>query len=275
MTDIIKGRYFGVVFPTIRGRQVSLQLFLDENEYTQRLILSNFARGVPYEPEISRLFLEFLTEGDTVIDVGAHVGYYSLLASVLVGAPGKVIACEMSKANLLRLLYHCQINNASNISIVAGAVGDQCREVSFFVNLDNDGGHALWNVGNHPYNQNSAKQRQQEKVIMRTLDAITQEYEVAKIKLIKIDVEGAEPLVLKGGRNTIDRLKPPFVICEINEFGLQQMGYSQMSVRHFFYDLGYHSYVITDRLLPLLPNSNWQQGLFNVLFSIHTDLHKS
>lgn len=267
MAYTLKGSHVGITFAGPQGSPLSLQLFLDGREFTQKLMLTCFSKGKLYEPEVSRLFLAFLTEGDVVIDVGAHVGYFSLLAATLVGNSGRVIASEMCRDNIMRLFYHCQLNSLPNIQIVEGAIGNCQQEVSFYVNQDNDGGHALWDVGKHPYNQKSASNPVQKRVTMRTLDSITRELNIDRIKLIKMDVEGAEPLVLEGGKTTIVNCKPPFVICEINKFALQQMGYDPMIVRHFFSDLGYDSYLITDRLLPLPAGENYGQGLYNLLFA--------
>ncbi|NJK59894.1 MAG: FkbM family methyltransferase [Oscillatoriales cyanobacterium SM2_1_8] len=134
-----------------------LNLFLNPQEFTQRLLWQALAHNQPYEPATSFLFCRYLRPGDRAVDVGAHVGYYTLLAASLVGATGQVLACELALPNFQRLSYHLQINNLTNVQPVWGAIGDRTGEVSFFVNADNDGGHALWDVGQHPFNQQSAQ----------------------------------------------------------------------------------------------------------------------
>ncbi len=268
MNYTLTGRYIQVNIASSHNTNIELKLFLNDQEFTQRLILSSLSSGKFYETHVSQLFLKLLEPGDTVIDIGAHVGYYSILSSYLVGASGRVIACEMNRDNFIRLCYHKDLNNCNNLIPIAGAIGDELKEVTFFINQDNDGGHALWNVGEHFCNQKSLAEPKQEKVTMRTLDEIVKCHNLDRVKLIKIDTEGAEPLVLKGGQESIAQLKVPFIISEINEFGLNQLGFNQMSVRKFFYDMGYSCYLILPNgLTELAPTTYHPEGLFDVLFS--------
>jgi FkbM family methyltransferase len=94
-----------------------------------------------YEYEKRRLFERALREGFTVFDVGAHVGFYTLLASVLVGAKGKVFAFEPLPRNLHYLKEHLRRNRVENVSVVEAAVSDRSGFAAFEEGLYDSGGH--------------------------------------------------------------------------------------------------------------------------------------
>lgn len=75
-----------------------------------------------YEPEQTILFINKLKESDVVFDVGAHIGYYTLLSSEIVGSTGKVFAFEPDPRNSYYLKKHNCINRADNVTIVNKAV---------------------------------------------------------------------------------------------------------------------------------------------------------
>ena len=74
-----------------------------------------------YEPYKTRAFLANLKEGDIVVDVGAHVGYYSALASLKVGDQGKVFSFEPRPLNIGFFKEHMRVNALHNISLYEGA----------------------------------------------------------------------------------------------------------------------------------------------------------
>ncbi|MGQ9864798.1 MAG: FkbM family methyltransferase [Pseudanabaenaceae cyanobacterium] len=245
---------------------LALQFFLNPQEFTQGLMWQALTHNQLYEPAISLLFARYLRPGDRVVDVGAHVGYYTLLAAALVGETGQVLACELSVTNFHRLIYHLQINGFTQVQAVLGAIGDRLGEISFFVNADNDGGHALWDVGDHPFNRQSAQAPRQATAPMRTLDSLLTG-EGPPLRLLKIDTEGAEPLVLAGARETLARWRPPVVILEVNQFGLEKLGFSQMDVRRPLQELGYTGYVLGPRPHPLAPDEVHPAALFDMAFT--------
>ncbi len=247
-----------------------LKLFLNPQEFTQALMLDAFSQGLMYEPEVVRWFPQFLQPGDRMIDIGAHIGYYTLIAAMLVGETGMVVSCELETSNYKRILHNVAINHFQQVRVIHGAIGDAQQETQFFFNLDNDGGHALWNVGDHPFNTKSQDNPFVQTIPMTTLDALVQQHGLDAIKLIKIDTEGAEHLILRGGQHTLETLRPPFVIVEINAFGLQKLGSSQMQLRSFMTSLGYDSYLLdgqSEQLIKLATHQAYDHGLFNLLFT--------
>lgn len=151
-----------------------------------------------YELEKQKLFEKIVKEGDIVYDIGAHVGFYTLLASELVGERGKVFAFEPLPRNLYFFKKHTVLNSCSNIEIIEAAVSDKEGRVSFsegessFTGKLNEEGRL--------------------KVISITLDDLLKEGKILPPNIIKIDVEGAEYQVLKGAFDILKKYKPALIL---------------------------------------------------------------
>ncbi len=146
-----------------------------------------------YEREQTALFREHLRPGDTVLDVGAHVGYYTLLSSVLVGDRGAVWAFEPNPQNAGFLRRHVEINGRGNVRITQAAVSDTDGTARFDFGTGSGTGHLA---------EGGALE-------VRTvrLDDFARENGL-RVAAVKIDVEGAELAVLAGGEETLRRDRP-------------------------------------------------------------------
>ncbi|MCC6773783.1 MAG: FkbM family methyltransferase [Gemmatimonadaceae bacterium] len=247
-----------------------LRLVLDPDQMSQRFMLNDLTAGQLYESETSNFIGSILQPGDTFIDIGAHVGYFTMLASTLVGPAGAVYWFEPELSNYAHLLEHIEINAATNVRPLHMAVGASPGTADFFVNADNDGGHALWEVGRHPFNERTRQAPVARKVFVTSLDHIFEQRDMRTLKAIKIDAEGAEFAILVGARELLRRTRIPFIVAEINRFGLESMGASERHVREFMTELGYETYLFQpgqsfiQRLQPdESPETNY---VFNVLF---------
>ena len=198
-----------------------LKLQLDINSPSQRYMYEHPPLNTTYEEDTVDVILKYLTKEDTFIDIGAHVGYFTVLGSHLAN---KVYAFEPDKTNYDNLVRNCKINGLNNVETFQLAVGDCNRKVSFYENLDNDGGHALWNPGVHPFNQWCKENVSMKIVDQGTLDTMVDFYKIDKVKMIKIDTEGAEVLILRGMEKTLKNKYLKVVICEHNDFGMQNLG---------------------------------------------------
>jgi FkbM family methyltransferase len=151
----------------------------------------NFFLGT-YEPEQTEAFVGAVRAGAVVYDVGAHYGYYSLLASRLAGTAGRVIALEPSPRNLRVLRKHMELNRAANITVLETALSDHQGEAQF----DNRAGSGVGHLS--PEGPLTVK--------LTTLDLLASRFPAPDV--LKIDVEGAEEAVLTGGRETLARSRP-------------------------------------------------------------------
>lgn len=247
-----------------------LRLLLDPGQMSQRFMLDDLTAGRLYEGETSNFFGSILQPGDTFIDIGAHVGYFSMLAAQLVGPTGAVFSFEPEPGNFAHILEHIEANGVTNVRPLHMAVGAAPSVADFFVNADNDGGHALWEVGRHPFNERSRQAPQTRKVFVTSLDHLFEGRDMRGLKAIKMDAEGAEFAILVGARDLLRRHRIPFIVAEINRFGLESMGASERHVRGFMHELGYETYLFQpgqsfiQRLQPdETPETNF---VFNVLF---------
>jgi FkbM family methyltransferase len=251
------------------GLERDIVLQLDPACFSQRLMLDYFRSGRLLEPETSALVDMLLQPGDTFIDIGGHVGFFSMLAAGLVGPTGRVYVFEPERANYAHLLTHIALNKFHHVFPFQWAVGHRTAVVDFFTNFDNDGGHALWEPGRHPFNQKSRQQVSKESVFLVNLDDIFGSAQPGFAKLIKIDTEGNEANVLRGARNFLSRAQVPAVITEINQFGLAQLGSSEQELRTLMTDLGYTTYALLGDLpVRLAPHESIQTSyVYNVLFA--------
>jgi len=159
------------------------------------------------EPELFHL-PQFLMPGGVFLDVGANIGMFSLRAATLVGPEGRVIAVEPAEVSADRLKRNLALNELHNVVLVRAALSDVVGEANLYhVELGND--PQAWSILPEAGGADS------EKVAMTTLDALASEQGLLRLDLVKMDVEGAEPLVVAGGRETLARFRPG-VIFEVN-----------------------------------------------------------
>ncbi len=227
------------------GRETGFKIRLDISQHAQKIMWNYLSKGQHYEPETSQFFSSILEQGDCVIDIGAHIGYFSLLAATLVGPSGKVISFEPENSNYRHLRLNMQLNNLLNCHTFNLPLGSRVENKTFYINSDADGGHALWDVGLHPLNEKSRRDRLTKQLQVHTLDSLFGDNSLGSLKLIKIDAEGAEQAILEGGLDTIKINSVPYIICEVNRFGLEQMGSNEDGLRGLLKNAGYESYLLT------------------------------
>ncbi|HEU0251969.1 MAG TPA: FkbM family methyltransferase, partial [Pyrinomonadaceae bacterium] len=153
----------------------------------------------------TRLFRELITPGMVVIDVGANIGYFSLLASTLVGSGGCVHAFEPDPVNCGLLRKNVRMNHASNIKVVQAALSNNDEPLQLFLNSDNKGDHRIWEATGEARTRISVK--------AMTLDQYLNETGTVP-KFIKIDVQGAEGYVLEGMNETLAQSELSYLILE-------------------------------------------------------------
>lgn len=151
--------------------------WLGSYEYAKRIVIERIVR-----------------ENSVFFDIGAHVGFYTLLASVLVGARGKVFAFEPFPANLVYLKEHLRLNNVDNVVVVEAAVSE--RE-----------GFALFEEGpSSSMGRISPTGRLQVRTV--AIDDLVARKELPVPDYIKMDIEGGELLALLGAKSTLAEFHP-------------------------------------------------------------------
>jgi len=215
---------------------------------------------IPYEPEVVNILTEMLQPGDTFVDIGAHIGWFTLLGAKIVGPFGRVLSIEPNFSNYRYLKRHLEINDLNgSVRSHRVALHSKTKKTKLYLNADNDGGHALWPVWNHPFNCKSAKKRKTIKIQTTTLDDLCDKEKVSRIKLVKIDTEGSEGEILKGASDLLSNKRIRHIVMEINDFGLRQMKTNNDEIIAFMDGYGY-DYV---RL-----SYYEDEYIYNVLFSL-------
>lgn len=166
-----------------------------------------------YEPELTTLMPRLLSPGGTMVDVGANVGYYSVLASSVVGADGFVVAFE-PHPDLARLTAVNLVINHMRASchVERSAAHDEAAELEFFVRGRFGANSSLGPVTDGELDELGDTQRTIT-VPAVEIDAVLAELDrTAAVDLMKIDVEGAEVGALRGARRTISESRPRIVL---------------------------------------------------------------
>jgi FkbM family methyltransferase len=170
---------------------------LDPSEWLQLEVLVSGGT----EPLTTSLIEQLVKEGDTVIDIGAHVGHHSLIAARSTGPEGHVYAFDPQPYNCDRIARNASYNNFSQVSVICAAGGD----FDGFINipLQSESDRARLSLAlDGPNDQNIYMETN-----VRRLDTFISDKKLKKIKLLKIDVEGFELEVLQGLGKEIQRVE--------------------------------------------------------------------
>jgi FkbM family methyltransferase len=191
-----------------------------------------------FEPNELTWLSETLTEGMTMIDIGAHMGMYTLTASKLVGESGIVVALEPSTREFQRLTFHVTLNDLRNVRCLQVAASSACGEAALKIAWEWNSGHNTFGEFFNP----AVEMTREERVPMQTVDALVAAQRLQRVDVIKIDVEGHELQVLAGTVETLTRFRPR-VLIEVCEETLRRQGASAEAVLGF---LTKHGYVLSE-----------------------------
>lgn len=211
--------------PSYRGlfelplaNQMAPRMLMGEYEATQRI-----------------LFEHLIRPNDQVIDVGANVGLYTVLAAQLAGPAGKVLAIEPVPAMLNLLHANVRRNYLQQVAIFEGVATDREQECQIHTVAGAEEYSSLRTIA-HP----NRPQGEEIKVTVQglTLDQLAERYRIAP-RLVKVDTEGAEGLVYSGSRETLKKFRP-YVLSELDDRLLAGFGWSSGRVVRVLEEVGYH-----------------------------------
>lgn len=189
--------------------------------------------GKAYEPTTVRLFKESLRPGATVLDIGAHVGFYSLLAARAVGPRGRVLSFEPAPSNFKALQLNIQTNGYTNITPIQKAVGSEEGTRAFYLSEKSDC------QGLTPHHL--AATTTVCPVDCTTIDAFLRGQAV---DLVKMDIEGSEPAAIAGMRATIAGSPNLTLFTEFNPPCLRRAGYEPGEYLDLLMQIGFHVEVV-------------------------------
>ncbi|MFN3188083.1 MAG: FkbM family methyltransferase [Candidatus Paceibacteria bacterium] len=186
-----------------------------------------------WETHIGNILCSELHSNDVFIDVGANIGYFSLMASSIVGERGRVLSFEPLDNLFNQLSKSIELNSFNNIKLIKKACGNSIEEAVIGISQKNIGGSSIVNIDTFT---------QKQKISITTLD-IELENVIDKLDFIKIDVEGYEYEVLLGANNLITKFKPKILLEFSPSIYLHKNEDLGLNILKF---LKGHNYKITD-----------------------------
>jgi FkbM family methyltransferase len=181
-----------------------------------------------FEEIISLCIRTFVKEGSICFDIGTNIGIWSLLMSETCAGTGHVYSVEPASSTRKNLCENIELSKKSNITVLPTALGEVKGEANFYTPAD-PGRASL---------APEASDDDVQKVPVNRLDEVWEELGRPQISFVKMDVEGAEPLVLSGGSLFFKECRP-VVTSEINPVKLSNLGKKPEDIFKFFRDRDY------------------------------------
>jgi len=226
---LLPNRYFPV---RIRGIRFWVRLFNSP-------VTIDIALGV-YEYWLSKTFQDYVKEGMTIIDIGAHHGYYALLSAKRMQDRGKIYAFEPDPVNCRYFLKNLNANNMQSIQLCPIALSDQEAETAFFA------ADGLGSLQFNPIVRAFNVEPEKISVQTQTLDQFVKKEKIDRIDLIKIDVEGSELLVLKGARDTLQKMNAS-ILMDVDSRNNDE----RREMFALLTDMGYRIYKVGKNMTPV------------------------
>ena len=183
----------------------------------------------PYEPEVTTILKQYLTSESVMVDIGANLGYHTIFAAK---AAKQVIAFEPEQRSFALLQKNIKANDCSNVIAVNAAVSDVQGTAELYVAEENSGGHSM------VYGDEEVMRYGMRKTISVPVVTIDSYLKDRRVDFIKMDIEGAEGLALKGALKTIQKCKP-VVVTEFRAASLKATGVDPNWFFNVFEELGY------------------------------------
>jgi len=213
-----------------------------------------------WEPYTEELFQDSIKPGATVLDIGAHHGYFSILAARRAGAEGKVYAIEPAPENFQILKKNIELNNLTNVIPVNKAASDSNANTSFFIAKPNDVQGSLFPT-----------LRTDEYSVPVECITIDELLSGESVDVVKMDIEGAEPFALKGMTKTLSASPNIVLFLEFHGPWLKRAGVEPQDFLDQLKQSGFECQLINDGRkllqplkLELTPEEGFYHGFCNI-----------
>ena len=207
LRPIFRKLYFYLVKPAdgifrVRIGKINAQFYVSKPEELRSLESDKEGEG-----EVAKFLISFLEPGDTVFDIGAHIGFYTVLFAKAVGEEGKVIAFEPEEESYNFLQKNLKLNGLSNIFVFRKALGNEMGKGKLFLGQT---------IGNFSLVRTYEKAIEYQEVEIVKGDQFVREKNLPIPKIVKIDVEGYEYSVLPGLEETLSHPDCKMICCEVH-----------------------------------------------------------
>jgi FkbM family methyltransferase len=237
-------------------KDIRMRLYFD-SKLSEKIFCRDFELGE------QRFINDFLRPGDIFVDAGANIGLFALIAAHRVGKQGGVYAFEPCAAVYQRLLDNVQLNHLSNVFCYKLALSDQNGEANIKIPTD---GYDAWSSLGCP--SEGSKFKEETVQTLRWDDFAQKNDLVGKVTMMKIDVEGWEMHVLKGGFTTLSGPNAPLLQVEFTEENMRNAGSSCRALYGLLQELGYKMYSYDLKSKKLIPSPLRDSYLYCNLFAL-------
>jgi len=215
----------------------------DMGDLTPALVSSGI-----YDQQMTEVIKSIITPGMVCLDIGAMIGYFTLIMARLVGEEGKIFAFEPEPHNFDLLVKNIAINGYDNTTAVPKAVSNKNEKTELFLDRINLGSHSLVTPGanTHTLGKDIIT------VETQTLDSLFRDYD-GKIDFVKIDAGGAETAVLEGMKTIINKNKDLMIITQFQPGPLSTFGSSPEEFQNRLLQYGFKLYDIDEKKHSLHP----------------------
>lgn len=224
-----------------------MYLNVHEKSTIMRKTFQSYALNRVHEKSTTALFKKVVKNGDIVVDLGANIGYFTLLAAKIVGKKGKVYSFEPEPRNYYYLRKNIELNHYDNVLVINKAVSDKKGKVELYI--------CPYDSGHHTINQYKGIEEYKPDFVDKKKDAIEVETIVLDdffnqeikqpIDVIKMDVEGAEMLALSGMNSLIRESENLKMFVEFFPLLIREMGNSpEEFIRKLLEDYHFSIFVI-------------------------------
>lgn len=205
-----------------------------------------------YENNETKLVRKLCRNESVFFDIGANVGYYSLIAAKT-NPNNRIYAFEPVSRTYERAAANIKLNQLNNVFLHKKIISNHSGVAS--INVGNENNWGMSSLVQH--DQLSGNSEQVESI---TLDNFVKEQKINRLDLVKIDVEGFEMNVLEGMNDTLNLFKP-IILIEILDHNLEANGHKPSDIYNFLWEKGYHSYKILDNKLEQIHTPESYHGL--------------
>jgi FkbM family methyltransferase len=232
------------------GKRLSLALDL---QVPPQLYLHNYLKaGKLYDLPLLTALTDPLQPGDTFIDIGANIGYFSVLALQMILPGGHVYAFEPNPSVFDVLKANADLNDSGHLQVFKMALGDEPGTANLFINMTDVGMSTLLGSGNGPVTP----------VTVATLDDLHARLRFQNVRMVKIDVEGFEEKVIRGGSGFFSQRLAESVVFEVNPHIAGASQKPDYQIRRFFAGLGYQAYLIRTEIDPEWASKAFRDKLY-------------
>lgn len=214
----------------LRSQVQGHEMFLDAKD-SLRLSINGI-----FEPFETQLVNTQIRKGDIVLDIGANIGYYTLIFARLVGEQGKVFAFEPDPTNFSLLQKNVEINGYKNVELVQEAVSNKTGKLRLYLSEDNKGDHRIYD---------SHDDRESIEIEATRLDDYFRNYD-GVVDFIKMDIQGAEAGAVQGMCDLLTKQKDVRLVTEFWPIGLKRSGVEPDEYLKLLLELGFRLYEVSE-----------------------------